>query len=125
MVSAAAVLPTFVPLVACVHDELIYECPRTEAEQYKGLIKGTMKGAFQELFGPQLPILVDGKSCSNWAEKLRRLTLPPPYPKQRGLTTGPSGPGVAPVALTARSSFCTGVSNASRSCSLWPTCIIR
>jgi DNA polymerase I-like protein with 3'-5' exonuclease and polymerase domains len=69
MVKSAGMLPSDVHMVACVHDELIFDCPSAEASQYSTMIRAIMEEAFKEVFGPELPIEVEAKVCANWAEK--------------------------------------------------------
>jgi DNA polymerase I len=69
MVRIAAILPSDVHLVATVHDELIYDAPFGEAEQYCGMIRLAMEEVFSEMFGKDVPIEVESKVCANWGEK--------------------------------------------------------
>lgn len=69
MVKAVSVLSRDVHLIACVHDEFIFDCPRSEAAQYTAIIRMVMEDAFKELFGPELPIEVEVKVCDTWADK--------------------------------------------------------
>jgi DNA polymerase I-like protein with 3'-5' exonuclease and polymerase domains len=69
MVKTVSVLPSDVPLVATVHDELIFDCPRAQAPMYAGIIRAAMEEAFHELFPPELPIEVEAKVVENWGEK--------------------------------------------------------
>jgi DNA polymerase I-like protein with 3'-5' exonuclease and polymerase domains len=69
MVKTVAALPSDVNLLATVHDELIFECPKSQAVQYAGIIRAAMEDAFHDLFGPELPIEVEAKVCNNWGEK--------------------------------------------------------
>jgi DNA polymerase I-like protein with 3'-5' exonuclease and polymerase domains len=56
-------------LVATVHDELIYDVPGSEAEQYCSTIRNAMEEAFRELFGTTVPVEVEAKVIQNWGEK--------------------------------------------------------
>ena len=69
MVKCIAILPSDVHMVATVHDELIFDSPRELAEYYKTLIKAAMEESFRTLFGSEIPIEVEAKIVSNWAEK--------------------------------------------------------
>ena len=69
MVKTVATLPSDVHMVACVHDELIFDSPSAEASQYSGMIRRIMEEAFTQVFGPELPIEVEAKVCKNWGEK--------------------------------------------------------
>jgi DNA polymerase I-like protein with 3'-5' exonuclease and polymerase domains len=69
MVKIAPIMPSDVHLVATVHDELVYDVPAPEAEQYCGMIEAAMKEAFQEMFGDIVPVEVEAKVCLNWGEK--------------------------------------------------------
>jgi DNA polymerase I-like protein with 3'-5' exonuclease and polymerase domains len=69
MVRTSAVLPSEVPLIATVHDELIFDSPRSQAEQYRSTIRMVMEDTFKELFGESLPIAVEAKVCDTWADK--------------------------------------------------------
>jgi DNA polymerase I-like protein with 3'-5' exonuclease and polymerase domains len=56
-------------MVACVHDELIFDSPSAEAPQYSGMIQAIMEEAFKEVFRAKLPIEVEAKVCRTWGEK--------------------------------------------------------
>jgi DNA polymerase-1 len=68
MVDTVVILPADVYLLATVHDELIFDCPRALAEDYKVRIRLCMEESFRKLF-PDVPIEVEVKICANWAEK--------------------------------------------------------
>ena len=51
-------------LVLQVHDELIVECPESEAEQVQGLLKEEMEG----VAALSVPLLADAKIGKTWAE---------------------------------------------------------
>jgi DNA polymerase I-like protein with 3'-5' exonuclease and polymerase domains len=69
MVKLNSLLPADVLLVATVHDELVLDAPADAAEQTSILVKNAMVDAFLEMFGDAVPVQVDAKVCSNWAEK--------------------------------------------------------
>jgi DNA polymerase I-like protein with 3'-5' exonuclease and polymerase domains len=69
MVKIVPVLPSDVRLIATFHDELIFDCPCSEAAQFTGIIRMVMEDSFKALFGPELPIEVEAKVCNNWADK--------------------------------------------------------
>jgi len=69
MVKTTAMLPSDVHMVATVHDELIFDSPSAEAPQYGAMIRAIMEDAFKEVFGPELPIAVEAKVCTDWSEK--------------------------------------------------------
>jgi DNA polymerase I-like protein with 3'-5' exonuclease and polymerase domains len=56
-------------LIATVHDELIFDCPTSQADMYAVIIRASMEDAFHDLFGRNLPIKVEAKVCNNWGEK--------------------------------------------------------
>ena len=56
-------------LVATVHDELVFDVPAEGAESLCELIRITMIDAFAEVFGDVIPMEVEAKVCSSWAEK--------------------------------------------------------
>jgi DNA polymerase I-like protein with 3'-5' exonuclease and polymerase domains len=65
MVKIVPVLPFDVRLIATVHDELIFDCPCSEAAQFTGIIRMVMEDSIKALFGPELPIeLNDQKETS-------------------------------------------------------------
>jgi DNA polymerase I-like protein with 3'-5' exonuclease and polymerase domains len=68
MVKIPKVVSQEVWLIATVHDELVFDCPRRIADESAGVIRLVMKEVFHELF-PELPIEVEAKICANWAEK--------------------------------------------------------
>jgi DNA polymerase I-like protein with 3'-5' exonuclease and polymerase domains len=69
MLRVAAVLPSDCYLVATVHDELIYDVPADLADQFCAMIRMAMEAAFVEMFGSEVPIVVEAKVCANWGEK--------------------------------------------------------
>jgi DNA polymerase-1 len=69
MVKVPKVVSKEVRLVATVHDELVFDCPREIAVESAGIIRLVMEDAFHELFGTELAIEVEAKICANWAEK--------------------------------------------------------
>jgi len=56
-------------LVATVHDELIVECPRADAESIQNICVNTMISAANKILHSSIPIEVDAKICSNWGDK--------------------------------------------------------
>jgi DNA polymerase-1 len=56
-------------MVATVHDELVFDVPAEGAESLCELIRITMIDAFTEVFGDVIPMEVEAKVCSSWAEK--------------------------------------------------------
>jgi DNA polymerase I len=68
MVNVVRVLPSDVHLIATVHDELIFDCPRQLSKQYRAIIKASMEDSFKKLF-PEVPIEVETKICNTWADK--------------------------------------------------------
>jgi DNA polymerase I len=69
MVKADAALPRDVYLVATVHDELVFDAPSSEAEQYCETVKRCMTEAFVEMFGDTLPVVVEARVCEHWGDK--------------------------------------------------------
>ena len=69
MVNLSRLLPAECYLVATVHDELLLDVPLTMAEEIRSLSAAVMEAAFNEVFSTKLPIKVEAKVCSNWAEK--------------------------------------------------------
>jgi hypothetical protein len=65
----SVVLPSEVHLIATVHDELTFDCPSALALQYSGIIRAIMEDVFHDLFGTEMPIEVEAKTCQNWVEK--------------------------------------------------------
>ncbi len=61
-------LPEGAKIVSTVHDEIIVECDRTQAEAVCELLQSTMRESMGALF-PQVPIEVEAGVCSNWGEK--------------------------------------------------------
>jgi DNA polymerase I-like protein with 3'-5' exonuclease and polymerase domains len=69
MVNIAPVMPGDCHLVATVHDELILDAPTEMAKQYCNMTRYAMEEAFVEMFGHVVPVEVEAKVCTNWAEK--------------------------------------------------------
>ena len=70
---AARVLPTGVTLHAArmllqVHDELIFECPKAEAEETSAVVKGVMEKAYLPAVEISVPLVVDARAGKNWDE---------------------------------------------------------
>ena len=57
-----------VRIVSTVHDELIVEAPREQAEAVKILVEECMKNAMATIF-PEVPIVVQAKVAENWGGK--------------------------------------------------------
>ena len=51
-----------------VHDELIFECPKAEADTLIQLTQDTMQGAAMPALNLSVPLVVDARAASNWAE---------------------------------------------------------
>jgi DNA polymerase I len=51
-----------------VHDELIFECPKAEAGTLIKLAQDTMQGAAMPALNLSVPLVVDARAASNWAE---------------------------------------------------------
>ncbi|MFT5774636.1 DNA polymerase I [Hyphomonas sp.] len=51
-----------------VHDELIFECPKAEAETLLKLAQDTMQGAALPALNLSVPLVVDARAARNWAE---------------------------------------------------------
>jgi DNA polymerase I len=51
-----------------VHDELIFECPEAEAGTLIKLAQDTMQGAAMPALNLSVPLVVDARAASNWAE---------------------------------------------------------
>jgi len=51
-----------------VHDELIFECPQAEADALIKLTQDTMQGAAMPALNLSVPLVVDARAASNWAE---------------------------------------------------------
>jgi len=69
MVRIDSAMPEDVPMVATVHDELVFDTPIETAEFCRALVEEKMREAFVEMFGDTVPVEVDAKVCSNWGEK--------------------------------------------------------
>jgi DNA polymerase I-like protein with 3'-5' exonuclease and polymerase domains len=59
MVKVAAALPRDVHLVATVHDELVFDAPCSDAEEYCETVKRCMTEAFCEIVGDVVPFEVE------------------------------------------------------------------
>lgn len=68
MILLADRLPDGCRMVSTVHDELVVEAPREEAEAVRNLVVTVMREAMEDLF-PQVPIEVEAKVCRHWGEK--------------------------------------------------------
>jgi DNA polymerase I len=53
-------------LIACVHDEIVAECPEEEAEQTAAWLKEHMTAAMTELIGDVVPVEVETTIGSDW-----------------------------------------------------------
>jgi len=51
-----------------VHDELVFECPEKEADALIDTVKATMQGAAGPALELSVPLVVDARAASNWAE---------------------------------------------------------
>ena len=51
-----------------VHDELVFECPEKEADALIDTAKATMQGAAGPALELSVPLVVDARAASNWAE---------------------------------------------------------
>ena len=51
-----------------VHDELVFECPEVEADKLIETVKTTMQGAAGPSLQLSVPLVVDARAASNWAE---------------------------------------------------------
>ncbi len=51
-----------------VHDELVFECPEKEAESLIDVARKTMQGAAGPALDLSVPLVVDARAASNWAE---------------------------------------------------------
>ncbi|WP_300424468.1 DNA polymerase I [uncultured Hyphomonas sp.] len=51
-----------------VHDELVFECPEAEADKLIETVKTTMQGAAGPSLQLSVPLVVDARAASNWAE---------------------------------------------------------
>lgn len=61
-------LPDDACIVSTVHDELVVECPKQDAEGVRTLMINTMTEAMSDLF-PEIPIEVEASIGKSWAEK--------------------------------------------------------
>ncbi len=50
-----------------VHDELVFECPRDEAETLIGVARRTMEAAALPALALSVPLVVDARAAPNWA----------------------------------------------------------
>ncbi|MCA8902976.1 MAG: hypothetical protein KDA53_17190, partial [Hyphomonas sp.] len=51
-----------------VHDELVFECPAKEADTLIEVAKDTMQQATAPALSLSVPLVVDARAASNWAE---------------------------------------------------------
>jgi DNA polymerase-1 len=51
-----------------VHDELVFECPEAEADALITVAKETMQGATLPALSLSVPLVVDARAASNWAD---------------------------------------------------------
>ena len=51
-----------------VHDELIFECPKAEADELIALVQKTMENAHAPALQLSVPLVVEAQAASNWAE---------------------------------------------------------
>ena len=51
-----------------VHDELIFECPESEAETLISVVKSTMSKATEPALKLSVPLDVEAEAAKNWAE---------------------------------------------------------
>lgn len=56
-------------MVATVHDELVIECQRDNAEEVRGVTVEIMIGAASRILNNAVPIEVEAKICENWGDK--------------------------------------------------------
>jgi DNA polymerase-1 len=61
-------LPKFARIVSTVHDEVVVECHENYADDCLKIITTAMVEAMTALF-PEVPIEVEGNTCTTWAEK--------------------------------------------------------
>ena len=61
-------LPKFARIVSTVHDEVVVECHESYADDCLKIITTAMVEAMTALF-PEVPIEVEGNTCTTWAEK--------------------------------------------------------
>jgi DNA polymerase-1 len=64
-----------VQLIACVHDEIVAECPADEAEQTAAWLQHHMTAAMTEIIGDSVPVEVETTIGRDWAGTA--LTQPP------------------------------------------------
>jgi DNA polymerase-1 len=50
-----------------VHDELVFECPESEAETLIKVARETMSGADGPAIKLSVPLVVDAKAAKTWA----------------------------------------------------------
>ena len=55
-------------IVAVVHDEILIECPKSQAEQAAAILKSSMEDAVNSIL-PDVPTTVEPVISSSWAEK--------------------------------------------------------
>ena len=51
-----------------VHDELIFECPKAEADETMGVVRGVMEKAHLPAVDLSVPLVVEAKAGRNWDE---------------------------------------------------------
>jgi DNA polymerase-1 len=51
-----------------VHDELVFEAPREEAEALCALAKSVMERAAEPAVSLSVPLVVDARAAANWDE---------------------------------------------------------
>jgi DNA polymerase-1 len=56
-------------MVATVHDELVIECPRSNAEVVRDISANSMVEAAKQLLKDAVPIEVEAKVCESWGDK--------------------------------------------------------
>ena len=68
MMKVSSVMPSDVHLVATIHDELVYDVPVDNAEQYLASSADDDCGVRRDV-RDQVPVEVEAKVCANWGEK--------------------------------------------------------
>jgi DNA polymerase-1 len=63
-----ALLRAGADLVACVHDELVVECPAARAEEVREEVRGALVAAGRELLDP-VPVEAEAAVGASWADK--------------------------------------------------------
>jgi len=51
-----------------VHDELVFECPKSEAEKTIEVARKVMEGAPHPALALSVPLVVDARAGANWDE---------------------------------------------------------